>query len=524
MTTSYLHRLPMIAASLSSRTRRIAFLALLSTLAAWAHVVEAETVFEYINLINGRRVLLTVPAEIKAVVNGEAGPGWVDSGVTFTIPAAGSQGSSPVHRFYSPSANSHFYTASNVEYNALRQPGSGWNYVGVEFNAQTPVDNFCPATSRHPVYRLFNARDTTNGNRHRYTPDPDVAYNNLPAGWVNEGVAFCAINYTRLETFRFQLGWSTELEHLASPLCGESSQARTASNSCVSVINQPLPKFVLTTSALGDGPYSTGSTPLFGVRTGLTRADVFTASATGDPYEVATHSFFQRYVSLCAIQATSNCFLGLNPIGVHVSGVDRMAATTSVNPTMQFPTATPASVGSEIRVRPWLGTPRTLQLSFSLGVASLTRNSTDAHAYGHPSIALYDTVSGRRILINVLAYSTDPAPTTADGDYAGIDADTGAVIVSTTFRANPAFGVNKSDAYANCLTSENMRCAGRFAFVLRPTDMAFVVAKARKLDPRLSPAIADYAIDQFNFKNEVFGFADIGLNLDLFKLEIRLTE
>ena len=59
-----------------------------------------------------------------------------------------------------------------------------------------------------------------------------------------------------------------------------------------------------------------------------------------------------------------------------------------------------------------------------------------------------------------------------------------------------------------------------FAFRLRRQDIAFVLAKARTLDPTLSPDIADYAIDNFSFNNEVSEDGLIGLTLTNYTLSI----
>ncbi|MBL8519457.1 MAG: hypothetical protein JNK75_02190, partial [Betaproteobacteria bacterium] len=49
---------------------------------------------------------------------------------------------------------------------------------------------------------------------------------------------------------------------------------------------------------------------------------------------------------------------------------------------------------------------------------------------------------------------------------------------------------------------------------------AYVVAKARRLNPALSPNIADYAIDNFSFNNEIGVGAELGLNLSSLQLMI----
>ena len=50
--------------------------------------------------------------------------------------------------------------------------------------------------------------------------------------------------------------------------------------------------------------------------------------------------------------------------------------------------------------------------------------------------------------------------------------------------------------------------------------IAAVVRKARTLDPALSPNIADYAIDNFSFNNELLNNAQLGLYLADYTLRI----
>ena len=66
----------------------------------------------------------------------------------------------------------------------------------------------------------------------------------------------------------------------------------------------------------------------------------------------------------------------------------------------------------------------------------------------------------------------------------------------------------------------NQTAESNYAFRLRQADIAYVVAKARKLDPMLSADIRDYAIDNFSFNNEVTNSAKLGLLLHSYKLDI----
>ena len=62
--------------------------------------------------------------------------------------------------------------------------------------------------------------------------------------------------------------------------------------------------------------------------------------------------------------------------------------------------------------------------------------------------------------------------------------------------------------------------ASQFAFRLRKQDISLVIARARTLDTALSADIADYAIDNFSFNNEVSPDGQVGLTLTNYTLSI----
>ena len=98
-------------------------------------------------------------AEARGIDVGAAGPGWVRTGRSFqawTQKSAAPADSKPVCRFYSSSANSHFYTADAAECGMLQSlraselaagKTGGWGYVGTAFFIQTPTAGACPAGS-----------------------------------------------------------------------------------------------------------------------------------------------------------------------------------------------------------------------------------------------------------------------------------------------------------------------------------------------------------------------------------------
>ena len=248
-------------------------------------------------------------------------------------------------------------------------------------------------------------------------------------------------------------------------------------------------------------------------RTGSS-GDVHTAQATGTLYEIDNHSFAQTKT-------------GSAEIGIHVNAIDLSTAipATSVNPLYQFTTTPPAQGETDRRIMPWRDTVvRDIELSFELSVKTMQRANALGYAQSHPVIELIDTKSRRNFYITIAAAAVLPLPTTPETDFYAKDFGVGNAIVSTVFRDNPGFGVRLAGTSFSCSTLNNPNaCPAQptaFRFRLRRQDFAFVIAKARALDPVLSPDIADYASDNFSFNNEVNGDAQVGLTLANYTLTI----
>ena len=251
----------------------------------------------------------------------------------------------------------------------------------------------------------------------------------------------------------------------------------------------------------------------FSRRTG-TIGDVHTAQSSGSNYEIDTRSFAQTTVNG-------------SEIGIYVNGADISTTipATSVNPIYQFTTTPPATGETDRRVMPWKDSVnRDIELSFGLLVRTMQRANEQGYAQSHPVIEMIDTKSRRNFYITIGAAAVAPLPTTPEGDFYGKDFGVGNAIVSTVFRDNPGFGVRLSGNSFWCNTLNNTgSCpltATLFAFHLRKQDVAFLISKARALDPVLSPDIADYAIDNFSFNNEVSADGKIGLTLTNYTLSI----
>ena len=284
----------------------------------------------------------------------------------------------------------------------------------------------------------------------------------------------------------------------------------TGLGGCVGINQQPeMPRII----ALNQQTPTDPAVIPFSRRTG-TSGDVHTAQTAVSLYEVDTRSFAQTRVNA-------------SEIGIFVNSIDMSTSipATSVNPIYQFTTTPPGPGQTDRRVMPWSDSvQRDIELSFGLFVKTMQRAVDQGSAQSHPVIELIDTKSRRNFYITIGAASATTLPTTPESDFYGKDFGVGNAIVSTTFRENPGFGVWLSGKAFSCNTSNNTgSCpptATLFAFRLRKQDIAFVIGRARALDPALSADIADYAIDNFSFNNEVTADGQIGLTLSNYKLSI----
>ena len=284
----------------------------------------------------------------------------------------------------------------------------------------------------------------------------------------------------------------------------------TGLGGCVGINQQPeMPRII----PLNQQTQTDPAVVPFARRTG-TAGDVHTAQTASNLYEIDARSFAQTKVNS-------------SEIGIYVNGFDRTTSipATSVNPIYQFTTTPPALGDADRRIMPWKdNVNRDIELSFGLLIKIMQRMNDQAYAQSHPVIELIDTKSRRNFYITIGAAAVTPLPTTPEGDFFGKDFGFGNAIVSTIFRDNPGFGVRLAGNAFWCNTANNTgSCPPTttlFAFRLRKQDISFVLAKARTLDPALSPDIADYAIDNFSFNNEVSADGQLGLTLTNYTLSI----
>ena len=251
----------------------------------------------------------------------------------------------------------------------------------------------------------------------------------------------------------------------------------------------------------------------FSRRTGTT-GDVHTAQTATSLYEIDGRSFAQT-------KANSS------DIGIYVNSIDRTTSipATSVNPIYQFTTTPPAPGETDRRVMPWKdNVNRDIELSFGLLIKIMQRANEQGYAQSHPVIELIDTKSRRNFYITIGAAAVAQLPTSPEGFFVFKDFGVGNAIVATIFRDNPGFGVKLAGNEFWCNTANNTGAcppvATQFAFRLRKQDIAFVIARARTLDTALSADIADYAIDNFSFNNEVSTDGQVGLTLTNYTLSI----
>ena len=157
----------------------------------------AAAVIEFYNTTLDNYFITADPIEAAAIDSGSAGPGWIRTG------GFDAGGDSPVCRFYgsiSPGPNSHFYTVSAAECDALKQlqlttPATQkrWNFESLDFVTGTPGPGAACAAGKVPVYRAYNdgfARGVDSN--HRITASAIALQQVVDRGWKNEGVVMCA--------------------------------------------------------------------------------------------------------------------------------------------------------------------------------------------------------------------------------------------------------------------------------------------------------------------------------------------
>jgi hypothetical protein len=462
------------------------------------------TVIEYVNEITGHYVLLANEDEMSVVDRGGAGPGWRRTGYRFgeewIEPAKPSM--APVCRFYSPSNNSHFFTANPVECEFLRTRDTGWTYEKAAFEAVAPVGGTCPP-GRTPIYRVYNNRHAFADANHRFVASTVTRDTMVAAGWIDEGIAFCPKSSWVEPDARVYLGSDVQSSDLAmTTLAGCDARG----GSCVAV--QQLPAMA-TTVASWLPPFYVTRNPDYpwndiAAMTGLADVPIRTSLPAGAP-QLLARSF---------LQAGSNSL----PMGIHVNGADRLQGPyASMSPMYRL--AVTASSAGDDRVYPWPHRGEsTLTVSVGVTVKSLRRSSADAHAYGGPVLHFVDGMSGSGFWMTLQTFGTVP-----QGDFVGLDVTTGTPIVSTSFRERPAFGRRVFGEFARCFPEAAVAClpgSTNFQFAIGKADFARVLAMAQTANGALSPDPARYFLQSFRFQAETYLDASISMALSGMGIEI----
>lgn len=134
---------------------------------------------------------MTAFTDEQASLDAGVPPGWRRTGESFPAYSASGLGLSTVCRFFGTpglGVNSHFYTAFPAECAAVKQL-AGWTFEANAFYIAADVAQ-CPASTR-PVFRLYNNGMGGDPN-HRYTTSWPLISGMQYAGWLLEGLVFCA--------------------------------------------------------------------------------------------------------------------------------------------------------------------------------------------------------------------------------------------------------------------------------------------------------------------------------------------
>ncbi len=134
-------------------------------------------------------------AEAAFIAAGGVGSAWVRTGFHFRAWTAenAASGTAPACRFTGTpdiGPNSHFFTVDENEC-AVVKTNPFWLYEGVAFRALPPSAGAC-ATGMTPVVRFLWSGTEVALLRHRYVVDAAEAARMRAAGWLEEGVVFCA--------------------------------------------------------------------------------------------------------------------------------------------------------------------------------------------------------------------------------------------------------------------------------------------------------------------------------------------
>ncbi len=152
---------------------------------------ERDTV-EFHNASLGHYFITAEPAEVAMLDAGIIVPGWVRTGFDFKSWTVESGVGVPACRFFgTPGSgpNTHVFTINVPECSKLRADPR-WTFEGLAFDEQMPIGEECPV-NLVPVTRIYNNGIGGEAN-HRFLTSHSEAHATVAAGWLVEGVVFCA--------------------------------------------------------------------------------------------------------------------------------------------------------------------------------------------------------------------------------------------------------------------------------------------------------------------------------------------
>jgi hypothetical protein len=196
----------------SDMNAKLTALALAGLMSAATYAAEPDTeVIEYYHPVLKHYFITASASDARVVDSGAAGKEWVRTGRSFS--AWSKRDNAPedtamVHRFYSPGAISHFFSANEAEIRMLREMEAnerasiagtdksfrGWGYEGEAFVAVIPKNGQCPSGTE-VITRTYNRGGLSvedGSSNHRYINGDSLIRSMEDRNWVIEGAVFCA--------------------------------------------------------------------------------------------------------------------------------------------------------------------------------------------------------------------------------------------------------------------------------------------------------------------------------------------
>ncbi|HKS90765.1 MAG TPA: hypothetical protein VJQ83_02465 [Tepidiformaceae bacterium] len=164
----------------------------------WAYRYKAASLYnavEYYYLPWNNYFVTSTPSEITALDTGVL-RGWQRTGESFAVYPDGAPQAVPMCRFFSGNTfaprSTHFFTAYQVECQALLARPDVWTYEGNAMSVLLPdgLGN-CPVGAR-PLYRLYNDGQGGAPN-HRYTTSFAIRAAMVAQGWIPEGAGVIGV-------------------------------------------------------------------------------------------------------------------------------------------------------------------------------------------------------------------------------------------------------------------------------------------------------------------------------------------